>query len=135
MKNKDRMMMENFLNKDVHILVKIIFSPLIAYLFIGTCFLFVIFIIEQQIKTIGQKIKSHYFKNEFKVIEYHHKNFGFTFFFFLFFPFLLIGYVSLLIAAGIIYIYEYVVKTVEILYEEVIEQVQELWKNISNMFK
>jgi hypothetical protein len=123
------------MKKDVHIVIQIIAFPLTVYLFIGTFFLFSILKIEQLIQVIGKKTKSHYFNKDFKVIIYHKMHFWFTFFFFIFFPFLLIYYAGLLTIVSSIYLYEYVIATVEILYEKVIEQVQLLWKKISNMFK
>lgn len=123
------------MKKDVHIVMKIIAFPLIAYLFAGTFALYVIVQLEQLIQVIGEKTKSRYFNDEFKIILYHKKHFWFTFFFFIFFPFLLIYYAVLLIVADSIYLYEYVITTVEILYEKVIEEVQLLWKKISTIFK
>jgi hypothetical protein len=124
-----------YMKKDIPIVMQIIAFPLTAYLIVATFFLLSVSKLEELIQVIGKKTKSHYFNSDFGIILYHKIHFWFTFFFFIFFPFLLIYYVGLLIVASIIYLYEYVIATVEILYEKVIEQVQLLWEKISDMFK
>jgi hypothetical protein len=131
----DKVFFYEFNKKDVPLVVKVVFFPLIVYLFIGTSFLFLITKIEQLIESIGQKTKSQYFKNDFKVIERHRKGIWDTIFFFILFPYLLIRNIVLLITVGFKYIYEYVIETVEVLHKKVIEQVQLIWEQISKMFK
>jgi hypothetical protein len=121
--------------KKPSIITQIIFSPLTIWLAIGTIFLLVLYKFELSIKSIGIETKSHFFKYDFKSIEYHKISFWATFFFFIIFPFLLVKDIALFIGVMFIYIYEYVVNTVEELYNKVVQEVQLLWERIVKSIK
>lgn len=121
--------------KKLNPIMQILFFPLTVWLAIGTFFLLLLSKFELGIKSIGNETKSYYFKYKFNPTEYHKLSFWATFFFFIVFPFWLIKDLVLFLSATFIYIYEYVVSSVELLYQKIIQQVQILWENISNLFK
>lgn len=121
--------------KKPSIITQIIFSPLTLWLSIGTIFLLLLYKFEVSIKIIGNETKSHFYKYDFKPIEYHKLSFWATFFFFVIFPFLLLKDIALFIGVMFIYIYEFVVNTVEELYRKVVNEVQSLWERIVKSIK
>jgi hypothetical protein len=58
------------------IITQIIFSPLTIWLSISTIFLLLLHKFEISIKNIGNETKSHFYKYDFKPIEYHKISFG-----------------------------------------------------------
>jgi hypothetical protein len=121
--------------KKVNPIAQVIFSPLTAYLFIGTSLLFLSYKFELGIKHIGNRTKSNFFKNEFVPTEYHKKGIWFTLSSPIIFWFILIYDIALIFAVTCVYLYEYIIECVELLFNEIIRQVQLIWDNVFSKFK
>lgn len=121
--------------KKPSIITQIIFSPLTLWLSTGTIFLLLLYKFEISIKNIGNETTSHFYKYDFKPKEYHKISFWATFFFYVIFPFLLLKDIALFIGVMFIYIYEFVVNTVEELYHRVVSEVQSLCEKIVKSIK
>jgi len=121
--------------KKINPIVEFIFSPLTAYLFIGTSLLFILYKFEIKIKELGAQTNSQFFNSKFAPEQYHKKGFWYTIIAIILFIPILFYDTILLIYVVCICIYEYVIQTVEDIYNEVVKQVQIMWEEIVSKFK